>query len=436
MAKKEIFIRTAAFLTVFALVAAIAWGVREHCRAEENEALADEFVTAFTSSCARCGEELVEVTREMSLGLEKLRVSGSTARRVLALEDIVRASGEAIGLMTRLPSSQIDVMELETFLAQTGEYARTLSARLIAGGDSEDRDEEQLEAMLAACGALADRASEMLANGELPTGTEDFDYYEATPKEVLNYPEVPKLVYDGELSSDRENAPAIDLGEAVSENEARKTAEAVTGKSMELTGKTEGRLPAFIFEGGGTEALVTISGGRLLSFMTEPQIDSQDSNRSAGRDELTARAQEFLNKVGISEMELVYSEYGDGYACLTFVSREGGILILSDSVKLWLDSAGNITGLDAREYLTHHAERDIPRPVITREEAMASISDRLSVRKVRLALLPLSPSREALCYEIRAACGEGEYLVYINALSGDEEMILKVVSDDDGIRTE
>ena len=55
---------------------------------------------------------------------------------------------------------------------------------------------------------------------------------------------------------------------------------------------------------------------------------------------------------------------------------------------------------------------------------------------MRLALLPVSPSREALCYEIRAALEDSEYLVYINAENGGEELILKLTEDGMGIRTE
>ena len=432
--KKNVLIRSAAFLAVFALAAAIVWGLREHARAERSEALADEYVLATVSACARCGEELAAKTREMSLGLEKLRVSGSKTRRVLALEDIVRSSAEAVGLMTRLPCSQVDIMELEAFVTRAGDYARTLSKRLLAGGDTDETDEAQLESMLSACRSLAELAAAKLENGSMPTGTEDMDYYEPTEAE---YPEMPRLVYDGELSSGAEDAPEVFLGDEVGEGEAQLIVEKLIGRKFTLAGKTSGRLPAYVFDSEGAEALVTVSGGRLLSFMAEPSSNKEGAPEEGEYQNLVSAAKAFLKKAGYPDTEPVASEFTGGSAVLTFVSRRGGILIYNDAVKVWIDrGTGSPIGLDAEQYLLYGSERNIPGAKLTREEALELISDRLAVKKVRLALLPVSPSREALCYEIRAALEDSEYLVYINAENGGEELILKLTEDGMGIRTE
>jgi len=49
------------------------------------------------------------------------------------------------------------------------------------------------------------------------------------------------------------------------------------------------------------------------------------------------------------------------------------------------------------------------------------------VERVRLALIPLDGGKEVLAYEVKAMLGSDAFLVYINALNGEEEQILKVV---------
>lgn len=433
MKNRKFLLPSALFLTAFAFVSAAAWGKTEHCRAEQNRELADEYVYSTVNACARCGEELVKRTEEMSLGLEKLRICSSARRRVLALEDIVRASAEAVGLMTRLPCPQGDIMELERFVAQTGDYARTLSERILSGGEADETDEERLEEMLSVCRSLAERAEELLENGGFPTGTEDFDYYE--PSKEASWPETPVLYYDGALSGETDESPK-DLGPEVGAEEALRIAEELTGAGLTLTGKTEGRLPAYVFENGEREALVTVSGGRLLSFMNG-SAGSSGAPDEAGYEKLVKNALAFLEKAGYPDTEPAWAEYGSGAAVITFVSRRGGILAYNDLVKVRMDAGtGEVTGLEAREYLLHGGEREVPQAKLTREEALSLISPRLKAEKVRLALLPVTPSREALCYEIRASLEDVEYLIYINAETGGEERILKLAGDETGIRAE
>ena len=46
-------------------------------------------------------------------------------------------------------------------------------------------------------------------------------------------------------------------------------------------------------------------------------------------------------------------------------------------------------------------------------------------------MIPLETG-EALCYECHTLLGEAEFLIYIDARTGDERQIYKVISDEGG----
>ena len=54
---------------------------------------------------------------------------------------------------------------------------------------------------------------------------------------------------------------------------------------------------------------------------------------------------------------------------------------------------------------------------------------------VRLALIPRSAGDEVLTWEVPARMGDARFLVYINALTGEEENILRLVETGEGAMT-
>ena len=410
-----------------ALIAAAVWGRSQAARAEEYRLLADEYVGLTASACAQSGCELCDSVREMKTSLEKLRVTASTANRVLALEDIVRESAEAGKLLCRIPGSQVKAMGLASFITRIGDYARSISKRLLSGGSLEERDTEQLSAMLEALRSAAERIE-----GELPAGTEDFDYYDTDgePSE----PEYPTLIYDGPFSESTEKAEPLGVtGEEGTTEEARTVAERIAGTGLEYVGRTDGRIPTYDFSGGGFEVSITVKGLHVKYMMGTPSSDAGGRPDEGEYQTLVHTGREFLESLGYTDMRPTFAEYRDGSALISFAWSIGDITVYNDLVKVWIDRAsGEPIGLDANNYLFSHHERDRAEPAVSEAEARAALSEAFAVTGTGLALIPTSPMSEALCWEFRGSCGDCEYIVYVDALTGAEERIFIIVSDDYG----
>ncbi|HHY37332.1 MAG TPA: hypothetical protein GX507_00105, partial [Clostridia bacterium] len=148
------------------------------------------------------------------------------------------------------------------------------------------------------------------------------------------------------------------------------------------------------------------------------------------------RAKSFLSSKGFKNMEMIGSVVQQHILTASFVPKQDGIILYPDLVKVAVNLlGGRVVGFDASEYYASHRPRVLPTPTLTAAEARRLVSNNLSVISTRRALIPLPSRREVLTYEFRGKRGKDEYLVYINALNGDEEMILQVLRTPQGVMT-
>ena len=113
--------------------------------------------------------------------------------------------------------------------------------------------------------------------------------------------------------------------------------------------------------------------------------------------------------------------------------NQKGIILYPDLIKLKIDLAsGEIIGYDATTYFTNHVNRVLPTPTISEETAKSKLPTSYNFEPGRLTLIPLEYSREILCYEFVGQRNGSTYYFYINALTGVQENILKVVESVEG----
>ena len=150
-------------------------------------------------------------------------------------------------------------------------------------------------------------------------------------------------------------------------------------------------------------------------------------------DELKNAALEWLGKAGFDNMKATYAQYYSGAAVINFAATKDEIILYNDLVKVWVDvDTKEIIGADARNYLFSHCERELAEPAISPEEAEARVSVNLEIESRELALIPLTPETEKLCYEFKGRCGEDEYIVYIDAQTGYEQQIFVIINTENG----
>ncbi|MBP1155236.1 MULTISPECIES: germination protein YpeB [unclassified Paenibacillus] len=162
-------------------------------------------------------------------------------------------------------------------------------------------------------------------------------------------------------------------------------------------------------------------GGQLLSFSATRDVPEKKLDLRQARD----IAAQFLDEHNYKDMTAVsYDEYNN-IANLTFAARTNDDVINyleKVAVRVALDN-GEVTGLEATDYVFDKKDRQLPAPKLTNEEALKTLSPNFQVTSVNKALIRNDIEEEVLCYQYIGNVNGGKYRVYINADSGAEEKI-------------
>ena len=220
-----------------------------------------------------------------------------------------------------------------------------------------------------------------------------------------------------------QQAHARRVGEHVPQGKRKAAGKAGRGGAVPVV-----RQPGFLTRKGDGE-----QGGKLLSFLASPAGDKNDPPSDEESERLREAALAFLQELGVEDPAAAYAQYYQGVAVLNFAPRQDGVILYSDLVKVYMDrETGDVMGVDARNYRLNHRTRDLPKPRITEQQAAEYVSDSLQVEQTALALIPLTKQTEVLCYEFKATQNDTFYIVYINALTGEEEQIFQVINSEEG----
>ena len=419
-----------------AFISACVWGTVQTAKAKE-------YHTAVKSVYAGAYTGLLSELSNLEVSLSKLQIVGTKPQYVLILDDVWHSCGTCSGYLAQIPASHADTKEMSSFIARVGDYARTLSTSLLHGKSMTGDDMKQIEEMRKACTELTNRVAAHYSNGDYPDDIMKGDGYFETAKYVTDESrqDYPTLIYDGPFSESAEKAKPKGLtGKDASEKEAHAAAlmyvkDPCTIESCEFS---NGDIPMYSFsgyfkDGRDIDIAVTKKGASLLWYMTSPEGDEGGVPDESVTKKYKRAAEKYLYEVGYPSMTSTYAQYYNGSVVINFAYEQDDVVIYNDLVKVWVDrKTQKVIGCDARNYIYSHHKRSIDEPEITENEASMLISENLKVEQTRLALIPLSPEKEVLCYEFKGKFGEDAYIVYVNAQTGEEEQIFRIINTDEG----
>lgn len=436
--KKWIWPALAALCLVMAIVA-----VSVTCeRAEKAETALEEVYRAALY-------ETVEEMQSLSLSLEKMLVSADPGQGTQLLSQISRGAQNVQRDLTFLPLSHEAMGPTLAFANQLSDYAQSLLPALTRQGALADADAAQLSAHHALCAQLA--AQLVLAQREIEQTATAWTGSFRAPAEPVAHPlealgdkdngmQYPTLIYDGAFSDAKHLGRARGLPEeTVTEAEALEAAREFVGADRALAVRsapsTTGTVPAW---GVTVETAdvqlnldITVQGGKVLWMMPEsasfPAVQSVAACRDAAAD--------FLRQRGFDAMEPTHQQAYDGLCVINFAAVQDGTLLYPDLVKVQvrMDTA-EVVGLEANNYWMNHVPRSLPEPALTVDEARARLSPEVSPTASRLCVIPWHDT-ERLCYEFSVSHGDGEYLIYLDAATGSEVQILKLIPVEQGALT-
>lgn len=444
--------KTTIAIVVIAILAILSGVfVALYVTAKAGQSAADERYRAFAESNYRKSYyALLYNVDSLEGAADKLTVASGKALRQEYLSDVSSYATAAAENMSDFTPDEGGDSKILKFINQTGDFAKYLDDKLNKGGSFSEEDESTLREIAAAVREV--KQSLVALSEEVEQG--DFSFVDTLRKKDSEFTKTlrsfeekevdyPSMIYDGPFSDSLlDKTPKALSGEDVTEERCKEIAAKILEISKTADISVKGGSKNF-FETYDCEAqtssgtaYVTIAkqGGFPVSFSLPEDkqngvhIEASDAERYA---------ESYLAEIGFANMKAVWASLYDNVYYINLACTRDGVILYPDLVKVKVGADnGKIVGMECLNYIYNHEERTMETPVVTEMEAAEAISEYISISSCRLALVPTKGGDEALTYEFYGTKG-GEngdkYFVYVDAESGEELKIMRVLDGERGL---
>ena len=404
--------------------------------------------------------QLVEYVNQTEVLLAKSTITNSSKHGAETLTNIWRDSTLAESYLARLP---IGTQELETtqkFLNQLSDYSYTLANKTIGGEDLAQEDLDNLTKLHEYCSSLKDTLNQLevdLYSGNIKWGELEKAGGEALIQEASNLSqssfgsivedlhEYAGLIYDGAFSNHMTNPERVGLtGDNIDEAKAIEIAKEFIGNDRITEINSNGQsqnanIECYSFTAKVSDEeiftiAISVKGGHVVFMNSNRNI----INESVSSEDAVKKGEEFLESKEFKNMKPTYYMNNGGVLTVNYAYEQDGVTMYPDlvKVKIALDN-GEILGIETTGYLNCHREkRELQETKISLEDARSKVNKNLNVSSSGLAVIPTEWGTEVLCYEFKGNTADNDFIVYINAETGEEEDILMIINTPEGTLTE
>ena len=401
--------------------------------------------------------ELVDYIQNVETYLSKSTISTSSTHSAETLTYLWREANLAQTYLSELPIQSQELENTSKFLNQVSDYSYALSRKNIKGEDLTEEELKNLEELHSYSLELENTLNELaleLENGALSwkdlTKKDNGQFAQSVSSSLdifdqleQNFHEYSGLIYDGDFSEHLTSSnPKMIKGDEISEEDAAKKAKDFLGENnvseiSNLGANENANILAYNFsiknnDGKTTYISISKKGGYVIYSSFNREIKEQKLNY----EEANNKALEYLKQKGFDNMKETYYLAENGILTINYAYVQQDIIMYPDliKIKVALDN-GEILGIETTGYLSNHEERNLKTAKITKEEAKKKLNKNLNIMSEKMAVIPTEYKTEIFCYEFKGKIDDREFIVYINAETGEEEDILVIYNTPNGVLT-
>lgn len=395
--------------------------------------------------------ELSECLDSIETNLTKSAYASTPTMMTNLSEDLYSECNSAKKALSHLPVEQMNLGGEYKFLSQAGDYAKYLSAKIEDGEEISNEEYENLKMFLEYAREYSEHINNMvtkcalggrITENEVKSKNNDsklsnisinFDEAEET------FSDYPTLLYDGPFADAVLNRDPVMIkdAETITKEEAKEiAAKAVDANIDEVEFQCEefGSIPCYDFIFEDYTIAVTKNGGYIAYIISSNRI----KNRTITEENAINIASSYLNELGYENMEKTYYSISNNVCVINFAYSENGVIRYTDLIKVGVSMEdGQIFSIEAKGYLTNHRNREEFKGGISEDNAKSKLSSNIEIISSRMCLIPKKNGKEAYCYQFhcKSRGSDQELLIYINAITGEEEDILLLLYSDNGTLT-
>lgn len=401
--------------------------------------------------------DVISNVENLQVALSKATVTASPRQSLILFGEIWKESSSAQDKLNSLPITHVAISQTSKFLSQVADFSLALVRANNRGKELTQEEWKNVEKLKDFSGYLSMQLKALqqeVSEGKIKWGeikhkgrklfagniqnTVDVKF-EGIASEMQQYP---TLIYDGPFSENVLNIkPRILSEKKISLEEAKKIASQIIGKEKVqetslYSNKTGEKIPCYAIAvkvKGRKDSDINIdiskNGGKVIYMLDSREVKEAKITMK----EAIEKGSKFLEKLGYKDMIPTFSLRYDNVAVINYVYVKNKVVVYPDQIKLKvaLDN-GDIVGIESQHFLIAHYDRVTQSPKITLSDAKKSVSNRLNIRNIRLCIIPMESLREVFCYEFYGDYNGEKYIIYINALDGEEERILKILETPNG----
>ncbi|HHW25795.1 MAG TPA: hypothetical protein GXX23_00435 [Firmicutes bacterium] len=452
-------------------VASLLFGANQYRQAQAAQ-------LAITGMQQRAMFSLISHVENIEGCLAKARAASTVGQQTSFLTATWSHAQAAAENLAQFGMASTDLTAIRQFVSRIGDYCLVLSQKLARGDSVTQAEWSELKRLetstkdLAA--ALSDMGRQALSSGRRIGKASLASLFLGAPAvdDWLNdgfseldtmTQSIPSPIYDGPFSEANQRAMALARPGTPIDMEAAKNIAGTflrPGESFQSVRveDCEGSIPSFLVthkRPDGTEITTAVAkqGGYVVwcaDSETPTSVPAAAVPEGQNLDRARQAAKDFLASKGFSSLvETGWRRPGAGSGRVVFnfvpeVTVGKGedaepCRLYPDLVKVEVSEAdGKVISFDQRGYLTtnDHPSRILREPLVSKEEARAVLKKDLQVQgDGRLCVIPMLPTREVMAWEFNCKEGDDTYLVYINAMNGQEEAIFQVIESEEGSLT-
>lgn len=433
-----------------ALLISLGWGFNEY-------RLAGEYRLKTENNNRRALNDFASHLDKLETDLAKGDVASNPAQKVLYLSQVSGTSEAALQDFSQIPAEQVGLSYIGQFLVQAGDFSKVLTQRIAGGGKVSSEEEKTLRDMHERLMPVNQKVQDLIVRMDTenlvwtdptPTirqrlgfiGTQiaeaAADGSEAPSKSVrsgldqldASLQKLPPFSYTGENSTrvvpKPLGLPPGDVTRGQAQGSARDFLSKVgyTNITPEFSGDSQGPLGGYTWKHKEAYLEVSHQGGVVTFYRDQRSIEPRTLNPA----DATSKAKLIMQSLGW-QLVLTSSEDFGAYVQLDFVAEKEGVRIYPDKVRLMiaLDN-GQLVGFDAVPYYAFHHSRTFPAK-ISMDQAVKKLRPDFQVSEKRMAVISKSGNQEVYSYEFRGRYQGEEYLIYLNASTGTEEKIQRII---------
>ena len=402
--------------------------------------------------------EMVGYISNVESELAKLQITNTPKMTSTTLASIWKQSNLAKENLEELPSTQNSMSKASKYLSQVSDYSYSLLKKTTQNEKLNDEEYATIAKLYKSSQDLGSIMTDIY--NDLNDGRIRWDELKKVRDEKLsqseevttvsniekigkNFQEYEGLIYDGAFSDHLLNMQPKSLSNnEVTKDQAKeniiKIFKEENIETLEELEDSSGTIDLYNFklklknEPDIKNISMTKKDGKLYLMISDRKVEEE----KISMEEAESKGLEFLKSIGIDNVKENYYLKTENFAIINYAALQNNVVLYPDlvKVKVALDT-GEICSVEAQGYIFNHTKRDDITPTISIEKARKVINKNLNILSEGVAIIPTESKSEVLTYEFKGKIDEREFLIYVNAKTGEEEKILLILKTEGGTLT-